>query len=113
MGRRNERNRRHEATHPCVEERYGATPGEHARRHHRGPDGPCQRQQGEHIAQLQSAQPVQLAGGKKHHDPTKKKDLAKGVGKKQGDQSAKALAIKKASPMPISNKEAKRQKKGK
>jgi len=77
------------------------------------PDGPRQRQQGEHIAQLQSAQPAQLAGGKKHHDPTKKKHLAKGVGKKQKDQSSKALAIKKASPVPISNKEAKRQAKGK
>jgi hypothetical protein len=77
------------------------------------PDSPRQRLQGEHIAQLQSAAPLQLAGGKKHHDPTKKKHLAKGVGKKQKDQSAKALAIKKASPVPISNKEAKRQAKGK
>ena len=77
------------------------------------PDSPRQRSQGEHIAQLQSALPLQLAGGKKHHDPTKKKHLAKGVGKKQKDQSAKALAIKKASPVPISNKEAKRQAKGK
>jgi hypothetical protein len=76
------------------------------------PDGPRQRLQGEHIAQLQSAQPVQLAGGKKHHDPTKKKHLAKGVGKKQKEESGKALAIKKASPVPISNKEAKRQAKG-
>jgi hypothetical protein len=77
------------------------------------PDGPRQREQGAHIAQLQAAQPVQLAGGKKHHDPTKKKHLAKGVGKAQKDTSAKALAIKKASPVPISNKEAKRQAKGK
>ncbi|KRD10387.1 hypothetical protein ASE21_11820 [Flavobacterium sp. Root901] len=46
--------------------------------------------------------------GKKHHDPEKKKYLAKGVGKKQNDISAAALAIKKASPVPISNKEAKR-----
>jgi hypothetical protein len=77
------------------------------------PNGPRQRLQGEHIAQLQSAQPLQLAGGKKHHDPTKKKHLAKGVGKKQKDQSAKALAIKKASSTPMTNKEAKRQAKGK
>jgi len=77
------------------------------------PDSLRQRLQGEHIAQLQSVQPIQLAGGKKHHDPTKKKHLAKGVGKKQKDTSAKALAIKKASPVPISNKEAKRQAKGK
>lgn len=69
------------------------------------PDSPRQRQQGEHIAQL--------AGGKKHHDPTKKKHLAKGVGKSQKATSEKALAIKKASPVPISNKEAKRQAKGK
>lgn len=73
------------------------------------PDSRRQRLQGEHIAQLQSAQPVQLAGGKKHHDPTKKKHLAKGVGKMKKDQSAEALAIKKASPVPIGNKEAKRQ----
>ena len=59
------------------------------------PDGPRQRLQGEHIAQLQSVQPVQLAGGKK-----------------QKDQSAKALAIKKASSTPMTNKEAKRQAKG-
>lgn len=76
------------------------------------PDSPRQRLQGEHIAQLQSTQPVQLAGGKKHHDPTKKKHLAKGVGKNQKDQSAKALAIKKASSTPMTNKEAKRQAKG-
>ena len=46
------------------------------------PDSPRQRQQGEHIAQLQSAQPVQLAGGKKQPGPLKKKPLAKGAGKK-------------------------------
>lgn len=76
------------------------------------PDGPRQRRQGEHIAQLQSTDPVQLAGGKTHHDPTKKKHLAKGVGKKQKDQSTRALAIKKASSTPMTNKEAKRQAKG-
>jgi hypothetical protein len=46
------------------------------------PDSPRQRQQGEQIAQLQSAQPVQLAGGKKQPDPPKKKSPAKGAGKK-------------------------------
>ena len=74
---------------------------------------PRQSAQGQQIAQLHAASPVaQLAGGKKHHDPTKKKHLAKGVGAQQKDTSAKALAIKKASPVPISNKEAKRQAKG-
>lgn len=80
------------------------------------PDSPRQRMQGEQIAQLQSAQPVQLAkGGRKsdnHHRPTKKKYLAKSVGQQQEEESAAALAIKKASPVPISNKEAKRQAKG-
>ncbi|MCV2423495.1 hypothetical protein [Paucibacter sp. DJ2R-2] len=71
---------------------------------------PRQAAQGAQIAQLQSASPVaQLAGGKKHHDPEKKKHLAKGVGKKQNETSARALAIKKASPTPMTNKEAKRQ----
>ena len=46
------------------------------------PDGPRQRLQGEHIAQLQSVQPVQLAGDKKQPDPPKKKSTAKGAGKK-------------------------------
>lgn len=50
------------------------------------PDGPRQRLQGEHIAELQSAQPAQLT--KKHHDPTKKKYLANGVSKKQKAESA-------------------------
>ncbi|MFH6990861.1 hypothetical protein [Flavobacterium sp. FlaQc-48] len=45
---------------------------------------------------------------KVHHDPTKKKYLGKGVGAKQVAVSKAALAIKKASPVPISNKEAKR-----
>lgn len=73
------------------------------------PDSPRQHAQSEQIAQLQSATPLQRAGGKKHHDPTKKKHLAKGVGQKQKDESARALAIKKASPVPLTNKEAKRQ----
>jgi hypothetical protein len=75
-------------------------------------DSPRQRAQGERIAQLQSAAPVQLAGGKKHHDPTKKKHLAKSVGRNQKAQSARALAIKKSSPVPLTNKEAKRRAKG-
>ena len=75
------------------------------------PDGPRMQAQGAQIAQLQAAA-AQLAGGKKHHDPTKKKHLAKATGKKQKDESGKALAIKKASPVPITNKEAKRQARG-
>lgn len=45
---------------------------------------------------------------KKHHDPAKKKYLASGVGQQQNVVAAAALAIKKASPVPISNKEAAR-----
>lgn len=86
------------------------------------PTAPVQRQAAAHAGagaaagtprQLaQGAQIAQLAGGKKHHDPTKKKHLAKGVGKKQKEESSKALAIKKASPVPMTNKEARRQAKG-
>ncbi|MEK8034496.1 hypothetical protein AACH06_27010 [Ideonella sp. DXS29W] len=77
------------------------------------PDSPRQRDQGHHIAQLQTAPVAQLAGGKVHHRASKKKYLADKVGEEQEATSAKALAIKKASPVPISNKEAKRQAKGK
>lgn len=47
---------------------------------------------------------------KHHHNPAKKKYLAKGVGKQQVATSAAALAIKKAAPQgqPISNREAAR-----
>jgi len=69
---------------------------------HAGADGnatsPRQQAQGEQIAQL-----------KQHHDPRDKKYLSKDIGRKQVDESARALAIKKSSPVRMSNKEARRQ----
>lgn len=71
------------------------------------PDSPRQRGQEQHIAQLQAAPAAQRV--KVHHDPTKKKYLPKAVGRKQKEESEQALAIKKASAEPITNKEARRQ----
>ncbi|QSW89356.1 hypothetical protein J0383_00740 [Flavobacterium endoglycinae] len=64
--------------------------------------------------QLKDNRPESVAQFTKvHHNPTKKKYIPKALGKKQVADSAAALAIKKASPVPISNKEARRQAQGK
>jgi hypothetical protein len=54
------------------------------------------------------AAPIQRV--KKHHDPAKKKYLAKGVGAQQNAVSAAALALKQAAPQgqQITSKEAAR-----
>ena len=60
------------------------------------------------VAPATDAAPIQRV--KKHHDPAKKKYLAKGVGKQQNAIARAALAVKKAAPQgqQISNKEAAR-----
>ncbi len=52
--------------------------------------------------------PVQMAGGKKHHDPSKKKYLSKGISAKQVWVSKRALElIKTGIPRKAATRQAK------